>query len=798
MGLEDGESGRSPVSRVNQTFRYLLVATFGTLLIGKATAAGVPVGFVDKQIYSGFAAPGALAALPDGRVLVVQQNGVIKMIKDDVLLPANFYTVQNSDDFFETGCLGVTIDPDFMSNGYVYLYCTIKNGAQSNNRVLRITANGDVGGNEVTLLNLPTILPDPVTGERVYTHLGGAMRFGSDGKLYIAVGGHENSKIDPPQNSYSQRLDSPFGKLLRINPDGSFPADNPFYNTPGAYQGTYSLGLRNPYGMDYQAGTGRLYINDVGSGLAEEINQAQAGANYGWPRYEGTVNAAGHTNPVFAYGHEVDESGMSRCAVTGGTFYNPVTVQFPGEYVGKYLFTDYCTGSIYTLDPDNPTASTTFATGISGPISLAVAADGSLYYLARNTTGQDNVGLLGKIEFTNSQTPRIARQPRSQTIYVGDPVTFTVQVSDAANIQWRRNGADIPGATSAAYTLPATTTADSGAVFAAVTRNSFGDTVSVPATLTITTNRLPVATITNPPESRGFAPGDTFSYEGTASDAEDGALPPSAFTWQANFHHDTHAHPFFSAKKGATSGSVVIPPFEATTANTWIELLLSATDSAGQTQTVTRTIYPRHQLSSLRSTGTPANGLGPIETDTSNGGGSAKDGGQISMDSIPYPKGLGVHAPSDIRYNLGGICSGSLIADVGVDDSAGNNGSVVFQVLLDGQVAYDSGLLRGSDTRKPINVDVTGKRELRLVVTDGGDGNSSDIANWAGARLACPSLPEETLSVSGEGSSSGSGGGGGCSTGGTGRFDPTLLGLALSALGAIAWRRRRKAAISVK
>jgi LPXTG-motif cell wall-anchored protein len=115
--------------------------------------------------------------------------------------------------------------------------------------------------------------------------------------------------------------------------------------------------------------------------------------------------------------------------------------------------------------------------------------------------------------------------------------------------------------------------------------------------------------------------------------------------------------------------------------------------------------------------------------------------------------------------------------------------------MLDGVEAYNSGLVRGSDQRRAINLSLAGKSELRLLVTDGGDGTASDRANWAGARLtSCGDLPADTFTPTGSGGGGvgSSAGGGGCSTGGRGYFDPTLIGLALSALAMIMWRRRRK------
>jgi glucose/arabinose dehydrogenase len=130
------------------------------------------------------------------------------------------------------------------------------------------------------------------------------------------------------------------------------------------------------------------------------------------------------------------------------------------------------------------------------------------------------------------------------------------------------------------------------------------------------------------------------------------------------------------------------------------------------------------------------NGWGPVEKDRSNGESAAGDGRTITLNGTTYAKGLGVHAVSDVRYRLGGACT-RFRADVGVDDEVGSNGSVVFQVFADGAKLYDSGLLTGPAATKTLDVDVSGKSELQLIVTDAGDWISYDHADWAGARIEC-------------------------------------------------------------
>lgn len=128
------------------------------------------------------------------------------------------------------------------------------------------------------------------------------------------------------------------------------------------------------------------------------------------------------------------------------------------------------------------------------------------------------------------------------------------------------------------------------------------------------------------------------------------------------------------------------------------------------------------------------NGWGPVEKDKSNGDIAAGDGKTIILNGTTYAKGLGVHAASDVQYNLAGKYS-TFMSDIGVDDEVGTNGSVIFQVFADGVKLYDSGTMTGSTPTKQVNVDITGKNTLQLVVTDAGNGINSDHADWANARI---------------------------------------------------------------
>lgn len=716
---------------------WVLLAWLG--LTQAALAASVPTGFIDRQVASGLTSPSSMAVLPDGRVLVVQQDGVIRIIKSDALLPTNFYTVASVDAFSERGCLGIVPDPGFASNHHVYIYCTVTAGSASHNRVLRVTEANDTAapGSERVIFDLP----DVPTGTK--WHMGGAMRFGVDGKLYIAVGNHEDNP-QPVATSHAQNLASAFGKLLRINADGTIPSDNPFFNTPGAYRANYLLGLRNPFVFDIQPGTGLMYIGDVGQASWEEVNQGQAGGNYGWPAVEGMGTDARYLNPIYAYAHN------QGCAITGTAFYNPSAPQFPPHFVGQFFFADFCNGSIQHFASTSPLNPSTLATGIGNPTHIAVAPDGSLYYLARNQatgTPAPGAGTVGKISYTGSLAPSITEQPQDQTVYIGTPATFSIAAQGAQSYQWQRNGFDISGATAGSYTLASTSLADDGALFRVVLSNASGNVTSNEAELTVTSNRAPIARIDTPTVGTQFASGEAIAYSGGGSDPEDGSLPPSALSWKVDFQHDAHAHAFIPPLSGVSSGSFTVPDFEASEANTWMRITLTASDSSGASQAVTRDIYPKTQISSLAPAGLPTNGWGPYEIDRSNGESAAGDGRTLSLGNIAYAHGLGMHAPAEIRFNLYGACSGNLVTDIGVDDEVGDLGSVVFQVYLDGVKAYDSGTVTGSALRKNVNLSVANKNELRLVVTDAADGKDFDHADWAGARITgCgPLLPPASI-----------------------------------------------------
>ena len=358
-------------------------------------AATLPAGFTEAQVGSNVgSSPTAMAFAPDGRLFVCLQGGQLRVIKNGALLAAPFITLTVTSDG-ERGLLGVAFDPNFSANNFVYLYYTTST-SPVHNRVSRFTANGDVAvaGSETVLLDLDNL-------SSATNHNGGAIHFGPDGKLYIGVGENANG-------SNAQTLGNLLGTMLRINTDGTIPADNPFVNTAtGVNRAIWALGLRNPYTFAFQPGTGRLFIDDVGQSTWEEIDDGVVGSNYGWPITEGPTTDPRFRSPIFSYGHGT--SSTTGCAIIGGAFYNPAANQFPASYVGKYFFADLCSGWIRLLDPSNNSASD-FASGIATPVGLALGPDGCLYYLA-----QGNGGQVFKISAIASQALDVSSRSRVTT-----------------------------------------------------------------------------------------------------------------------------------------------------------------------------------------------------------------------------------------------------------------------------------------------------------------------------------------------------------------------------------------------
>lgn len=321
-------------------------------------ATGFPSGFTEAQFVSGLNQPTTLTFAPDGRLFILEKTGKVRIVKNGQLLSTPFLEL-TVDDYSEGGMIGFAFDPNFATNRYVYLHYSVGGRVNRVSRFRASASNPDVveANSETHILT-----PIPNAGGN---HNGGDLHFGPDGKLYIAVGDGGQTA----QNA--QNLTNLNGKILRINSDGTIPNDNPFSSSSTARKEIWAYGLRNPYRFAFRPGTSTMYINDVGQSSFEEINQGQAGGNFGWPTCEGTCSNSNFINPLHAYSRSVGAS------ITGGTFYT--ATQFPQQYQGQYFFGDYVSDWIKIFNPSNQQV-TNFANNANTVVDIKVGPDGALYY----------------------------------------------------------------------------------------------------------------------------------------------------------------------------------------------------------------------------------------------------------------------------------------------------------------------------------------------------------------------------------------------------------------------------------
>ena len=265
-------------------------------------------------LVTGLDRPWALAFLPDGRMLITEKGGALKLADGKGYVSAPFLGTPQVNDNKQSGLLDVLPARDFATSGMVYLsYSEKRDGGVDG---LTIVRGRLVEGN-------PGRLDEPQVIYRVQPaldssmHNGGRLAWGPDGKLYVTSG--ERSIL--PGRVQAQKLDAAIGKVLRLNPDGSIPADNPFVGKPGARGEIWSMGHRNPLSLAFD-GQGRLWEVEMGPRGGDEVNIIKRGADYGWPtigygeEYDGkpihaTTQQAGMEQPVYYWDPVISPAGLT-------------------------------------------------------------------------------------------------------------------------------------------------------------------------------------------------------------------------------------------------------------------------------------------------------------------------------------------------------------------------------------------------------------------------------------------------------------------------------------------------------
>jgi glucose/arabinose dehydrogenase len=346
---------------------------FGIFSSPSAFAQSYPPGFNDELIVGSLNVPTAFTFDPAGRMYIAEQSGAIRIFEDDALLPDPAITIP-VEAFDEQGLLGLALHPDFPAPPYLYVFYTPFTGNQTGNtnQVSRFT----VGATTIDPASEVVLLPNIPAG--LGFHLGGCVRFGGDGNLYISTGDTGWSTPYPQDLSLLQ------GKILRIRPDGTIPPNNPFVGVPGARPEIYQWGLRNPFRFSFQPGGSTPFIGDVGFESWEEIDKGVPGANFGWPICEGSCIPPNpnFVNPIYQYSH-----ALGSAAIVGNLFYEGS--HFPAQYAGNYFFFDHSRGHLgrMILDANNQVVSVTMpfletaSSGwLSGPVDLVLGPEGALYY----------------------------------------------------------------------------------------------------------------------------------------------------------------------------------------------------------------------------------------------------------------------------------------------------------------------------------------------------------------------------------------------------------------------------------
>src|SRR5262249_13646457 len=256
-----------------------------------ASAAGTPIsGFQETVFQGGLSGPTAIAFLPDGRLLITEQGGALKLSDGTAVKTLATIPVCSQS---EMGLLGVAVDPNFSSNGFIYLYRTTNTDCSPTGRVNGVVRVTMGPGDTVNLASLTVLVDGARTDDG--NHDGGCLRIGPDGKLYVGVGdtglGDNQGGPGSSTNPYSQDLTVLMGKVLRLTLDGTIPSDNPFVGQPPKRPEIFAYGFRNPFRFSFDPITHKLWLADVGDLTVEEIDIVTSGGNYGWPHCEGNLPA---------------------------------------------------------------------------------------------------------------------------------------------------------------------------------------------------------------------------------------------------------------------------------------------------------------------------------------------------------------------------------------------------------------------------------------------------------------------------------------------------------------------------
>ena len=571
-------------------------------------SAALPAGFETETLATGMVLPTAMAFAPDGRIFIAQKGGIIRVWKNGALLAQPLITLTDVNSYGDRGLIGIAVDPNFSINHYLYLSYTYENTPGANfagkktGHIARITVTGDtsdestkvilvgkIGGSFAT----PSCNDFPTTTDCIpsdsASHSVGGVRFGPDGKLYATLGEAANFDYPDPFSKRAQDLDSLAGKMLRINTDGTAPADNPFYNGSSTANRSkiYAYGLRNQFRFNFRPTTGTLFAGDVGWSTWEEVNKITSGGNYGWPcreglevRLEHNCVAPNYVNPLYTYHHDVNGAG----SVVGAAF----GTAYPVAYANSLFIGDYAQNWIKRIVLDGSENFVSIqdfmggADGSDGPVDISTGPDGNVYYIAIYT------GSLKRILYTTGN-----RQPIA--VIAGSPLSGVVPLT----VNFSSSGSSDPDGNPLIYAWDfgdgsTSTVANPSHIYASGGNRTVSLTVfdgqggQNTKSITIAAgNQMPTVTIVAPTTGTLYKVNDSIQLSGQALDPEDGQLLGNSLLWTIILHHNIHTHTIQTLT--GTNPSFIAPDHNDT--DIFTEIRLTATDSGGVSVTKSVNMY---------------------------------------------------------------------------------------------------------------------------------------------------------------------------------------------------------------
>lgn len=567
-------------------------------------------GLVIRDLTSGIANPTTFIADHENQIFVGNLDGWIQSVSavDGHLHTIGKLDAENVD---SRGLYGMLLDPGFDNNHtmYVFYYAVNDTGgheARVSKLILQPADASTAEDPEFSGFNEQILMTIKIPNAPAMHH-GGALEIDTTGHLFFAIG-------DLEQPEKVANINTPNGKVFRINTDGTIPKDNPFYRrSRGLGRAVWATGLREPMKSSYNAKTNMLMIQDVGHYQQEEINVIQRGKNYGWPFFEGTYHGrlrGGNGNriefPYYSYQNlgsieagfkttrftkrfdspiaKTDDTG---CAILGGAFYQPTRAvdSALASYKDDYLFVDLCSGWVNAIDFQTKTV-TRLATDIDAQLlDLDYTNDGKILLLTRGDNPSENKILL--IDAEEPVAPLFSKTGGSLINSAGESLTLSAVSTGPGPIayEWLKNDAPIDGETSSTLTINSLDPATSPGSYTLTATNAYGTTESNPWIVQVTSQPRPTIDLTVSKDGESIQMGDIINFSATATDTIDGQLAPSQFTWKVELKHNTHKHPL-QELTNTTSGQFSVGDFSYETGTLSIWLTLTVTNSSGLTQTI--------------------------------------------------------------------------------------------------------------------------------------------------------------------------------------------------------------------